>query len=565
MNRTSHSLSGIFTRHQLLSVLLIMLLLVSDSLFLYCVEYRNAVSERSYQLQVAAVDTNVRMRIAEESVKDALTTVMYNYDGLWSDENGQKYFDKQKLNRLIVNKQHLISELEYYFAFRPDDFTVFQALDSADIFQRLELKEYLICNASALATTVKKDDWKLITIRDQVYLVLIYYYSFADIYVGIAARPEDILADIISLSNNLGGSICLTSADGNSIQWESPTQHAFGYVRLPSLSLKGNLTLDAEFTVNSLQAIQSNIVGITVASLAVCLIMLALTNALLRKKLIRPLKTISDSVKEMNDFTEPHRVPQTAEVAELQTLENALNTLLEDAVYNRMKLYTIELEKKEQELRMLRSQLRPHFFLNAISTVSSMTYQDRSEDIRDYLLKLSRFLRYIIASSSETVSLTEELENIDNYLEMQSIRYPDRIFSFVSGCDGASRVFLPRFLLLTIVENAFKYGMRMDDVMQILIECTLVDQPDFSGVVISIEDNGSGFTPEQIECYNRPDFQSESSESHIGITNVKKTLALYYGRGDLLKLSNALPNGARIEIRIPWKEGERSANESSDR
>lgn len=565
MKHISHSLSSVFTRYQLLSVLLIVLFFAADSLFLYSMEYRNAVSERSYQLQVSTGDTNARMRIAEESVKDTLTTIMYNYDGLWSNQNGQKYFDKQKLNRLIINKQLLIGDLDYYFAFRPDDFTVFQSQDTANIFHRLATKEYLIANASTLSTTVKKDDWQIISVQDQPYLVLMYYHTYADIYVGIAIRSEHMLSDVISLTDNFGGSFSLTSAAGDVIQWSASQRGAFGRVHLPPLPIKGNLTLDAEFTVGFLQTLQGNILGITVAGFAICLIMLVVTNTLLHKKIIRPLKIISDSVEEMSDFTELRKVPQTAEVTELQTLENALNTLLEDAVYNRMMLYTSELEKKEQELRMLRAQLRPHFFLNAISTVSSMTYQDRSEDIRDYLLKLSRFLRYTLTSPSETVSLTEELENINNYLEMQVIRYPDRIVSFVSGCDGASQITLPRFLLLTIVENAFKYGMRMDDVMQIFIECTPVDQPDFSGILVSIEDNGNGFSPEQLESYNKPDLQPENGDSHIGITNVKKTLALYYGRGDLLKLSNALPNGARIEIRIPWKEGEGSTHESPDR
>lgn len=563
MKHTAHSLSSVFTRYQMLSVLLIMLFFVADSLFLYSMEYRSAVAERSHQLQVSSGDTNARMRIAEESVKDTLTTIMYNYDGLWSDQNGQKYFDKQKLNRLIISKKLLISELEYYFAFRPEDFTVFQALESTNIFQRLAMKEYLIANASTLATTVKQDNWQLVTIQDQTYLVLIYYYTYADLYVGLAVRAESMLADVISLTDHLGGSVYLTSAAGDSVQWSAPQKSAFGSVRLPSVSIEGGLTLDAEFIVDFLRTLQGNMAGITVVGFVLCLITLVVTNIMLHKKLIRPLKTISDSVKEISDFTELRKVPQTAEVVELQTLENTLNTLLEDAVYNRMKLYTSELEKKEQALRMLRAQLRPHFFLNAISTVSSMTYQDRSEDIRDYLLKLSRFLRYTITSPSETVSLTEELENINSYLEMQAIRYPDRIVSFVSGCDGAARITLPRFLLLTIVENSFKYGMRMDDVMQIFIECTPVDQPDFSGMLVSIEDNGNGFSPEQLESYNRPDFQPENGDSHIGITNVKKTLALYYGRGDLLKLGNALPNGARIEIRIPWKE-EKPAHESPD-
>lgn len=211
---------------------------------------------------------------------------------------------------------------------------------------------------------------------------------------------------------------------------------------------------------------------------------------------------------------------------------------------------------------MLRAQLRPHFFLNAITTVNAMTYQERSEDIRTYLMKLSGFMRYTISSSEGMVSLGEEIGNVDNYFQMQEIRYPGRVMTFIDCAQEIKSVSIPRFLLLTIVENSFKYAMRIDDMIQIYVQCSRLEDGDFSGISMVVEDNGNGFTEEQIKIYNRPQIHESTGDIHIGMTNVKRTLALYYGRNDLMRISNTVPAGARVEIRIP--SGENGKGDGTD-
>ena len=206
---------------------------------------------------------------------------------------------------------------------------------------------------------------------------------------------------------------------------------------------------------------------------------------------------------------------------------------------------------------MLRAQLRPHFFLNAITTVSTMTYQNRGEEIRDYLVRLSSFLRYIMSSEDPMAPLGEELSNLETYFRLQEIRYPGRVVWFREDSDQVSDCRIPRYLLLTVGENAMKYGMRPDDILQILIQCRI----EGDCVVITIEDNGPGFTPEQLRWYDQPKLPDSTEEIHIGLSNIKRTLSLQYGRTDLLHLEQAVPSGAKIEIRIPMEQGESTEKE----
>ena len=150
------------------------------------------------------------------------------------------------------------------------------------------------------------------------------------------------------------------------------------------------------------------------------------------------------------------------------------------------------------------------------------------------------------------VPLSEELENVKNYCKMQEIRFPDKAILFSECADEVKDVQIPRCLLLTIAENSYKYAMGVNDVLQILIDCRKVNENGKDFALISIEDNGKGFTDEQLAYYNGDD-TSENTAGHVGLLNIKETLKLTYKADRLLSIENAVPEGAKTLIRIPIK------------
>ena len=182
-----------------------------------------------------------------------------------------------------------------------------------------------------------------------------------------------------------------------------------------------------------------------------------------------------------------------------------------------------------------------------------MTYQNRNEEIRQYIAALAKFMRYMLNLQCKQVLVTEELAHIDNYLKMQAIRFPNSVCVETRMDPGAENLEIPYLLLFTVVENTFKHAMNLYSTLKLRIRCEPADEPGFHGWRISVQDNGQGFSQEALARI-RSTAVPENPKEHLGLTNVRRTLMLTYGRSDLLHLSNLPEGGAMVEILIPEAE-----------
>jgi two-component system, sensor histidine kinase YesM len=145
------------------------------------------------------------------------------------------------------------------------------------------------------------------------------------------------------------------------------------------------------------------------------------------------------------------------------------------------------------------------------------------------------------------VPLKEELSHADNYIKMQQIKYPDNIYYMIDSDPQFDNVLLPHLIFETFVENIFKYAFIYGKLLSVFIKTQAYNFESESFVQITIEDNGCGFPPDYLK-----NFQYQKRDgSHIGIQNIQKTLSLFYGRDDLLQLSNNETGGAMVKILIP--------------
>ncbi|MDR1533363.1 MAG: histidine kinase [Clostridiales bacterium] len=212
--------------------------------------------------------------------------------------------------------------------------------------------------------------------------------------------------------------------------------------------------------------------------------------------------------------------------------------------------YKEQIEKQKDELRYLGMQIRPHFYLNAISTISSMLYLERSDDIQAYIAALSEYLRYLLADYPRaggrgTLStVAEEVKHAADFIKLQQIRYPGNITCIAEVAPEVSDVPMPRLVVQTFSENVFKHAFRYGRPLIVRISAEAAE----GFVRIRVDDNGDGL-PE--------DIISGGKHSGTGIANVRRMLELQYGQKDLLKLSGSsgpgnLPQGGtRAEILIP--------------
>jgi sensor histidine kinase YesM len=176
-------------------------------------------------------------------------------------------------------------------------------------------------------------------------------------------------------------------------------------------------------------------------------------------------------------------------------------------------------EKVEAELKLLKSQIHPHFLFNTLNNIYSLSLQ-KSDLAPDAVLKLSGLLDYLIYHENEKrIPLKKETDFISNYIELERLRYGDRlkVDYIIEGDPGSIR--LAPFLLIPMVENAFKHGIsRSREAQQLIIKLEIR------------RDNIDFYIENTI-----PSGKKEKAPGGMGLKNLRKRLDLLYGDRHLLE------------------------------
>lgn len=189
---------------------------------------------------------------------------------------------------------------------------------------------------------------------------------------------------------------------------------------------------------------------------------------------------------------------------------------------------------KETELMMLRSQINPHFLFNSLNSISSLTISD-AERAREMVIKLSDFMRYALSRKDDrTVNLQTELENLRLYLDIEKIRFGERLILEEDVQQECLSVKVPNMILQPLYENAIKHGVyESTDAVSIKLNAKRIN-----GAITIIISND--FDPESIPA----------GGTGTGLNNVRRRLELYYGNRAWLK-SRKENNVFTAELFIP--------------
>jgi len=198
-------------------------------------------------------------------------------------------------------------------------------------------------------------------------------------------------------------------------------------------------------------------------------------------------------------------------------------------------LLQVQQRQTKAELAALQARINPHFLYNALNSIASLVHEDPDRAERMVLL-LSRFFRYSTGGHSEPYdTLKQELGIVETYLEVEKVRFDERLqYRILLNDPGAEQLLIPRFLLQPLVENAIKHGIARNPGHG-LIEVKIELSGD--GVSISVHDNGPAFP--------------EGFTMGYGLKGIEEKLRLLYGNRAAMDIGN----GARKEvcIRLPLK------------
>ncbi len=181
-------------------------------------------------------------------------------------------------------------------------------------------------------------------------------------------------------------------------------------------------------------------------------------------------------------------------------------------------------EKLQAELKFLKTQIHPHFLFNTLNNLYALTLK-KSERAPEMVLKLSELINYMLYECrSDEVSLSKEIKFIRNYVDIEKMRYGDKldVDIRVSG-DVGDRTIAP-LIILPFVENCFKHGAS-EDLLQSWVKVTIDSHADH--IVIKVENSKSS-----------ENGHVKVREEGIGIQNVKRRLDLLYPNRHELKIMN---------------------------
>lgn len=288
---------------------------------------------------------------------------------------------------------------------------------------------------------------------------------------------------------------------------------------------------------------------------AICILLVFVLIEDLHRRITVPVNSLIDANQQLAQGNLDYRMKtEEAGSSEFERLYDSFNNMTEKIENLTIESYDLKLKREQNRLKILRAQMHPHTFLNAISTVSNMTYTSTPEKIREYISAFARFTRYMLNKSNDWTTVAEEIQHIQNYVTMQKIRFPDSIEITFDCPREVQQVRIPYLILFSLVENSFKHAMTLVNTMYINIKGELYEEEGFRGIRLIEEDNGNGFTAEAMAKLEDPEHNELFTKEHLGLTNVRYSLNIIYKRDDLLRLSNKPEGGAHIELLIPEEE-----------
>ena len=222
-------------------------------------------------------------------------------------------------------------------------------------------------------------------------------------------------------------------------------------------------------------------------------------------------------------------------------------------------LLRLEAEATAAQLAMLRYQLNPHFLFNTLNSISTLVLLKQTEPANAMLSRLSSFLRYtLINEPAGKVTLAQEVETLKLYLDIERMRFEDRLRPRFEIDDQARDALLPSLLLQPLVENAIKYAVTpLEEGAEIAVSA----QVNGPMLRIVVADTGPGLQ-DPLDINRLPAASVEPGDpvsTGVGLANIRDRLAQAYGDDQRFEIQDAPDGGFAVVIELPFERREPAA------
>ena len=330
-------------------------------------------------------------------------------------------------------------------------------------------------------------------------------------------------------------------------------------------------------TVHSLKEVGWRVVGVSyIGELLVSkqeiiipliiLTLLALVVAFLISKRIvsqtaKPIRELTEHMQEIELGKLGVEIDTQSDTEEIQCLTASfkemvykIEGLIEQVEDNQKKL-------RKSELKVLQSQINPHFLYNSLDTIIWLGEREECEKVVQMTAALARYFRLSLSKGKEVITIYEEVEHVKHYLQIQKIRYASKLTYTIEVSPDIFDEMIVKIVLQPLVENALYHGIKdLEEGGYIRV----LGFREGNNIILEVYDNGKGMSHEQIKNILKAPSSTSITKGGVAIKNVHERIQVYFGQDYGLSYESEYGKWTKVRITIPvieigeWNEKNRT-------
>ena len=366
-------------------------------------------------------------------------------------------------------------------------------------------------------------------------------------YIGALVKCQTILDGVVQ-DNGMVSGIGLTDDEGKitySLRGEAGGEEKkdTAVLLIPMTHIDGQLKVEAQR--QNLFGDKTTFTFLSLITVSLGLLLLAWNVRYQVKAVLGPLNKLRSVMEKFSRGNLDVRPEEKNTNSEIDVLNHTFNEMAEQIVDLKIDVYEAELAREKTESNYMRVQIQPHFYTNILNLIYGLAQLKDFASIQKLSMTTGAYFRYLLGEKGTFVLLREEIQCVKNYIQIQQIRYKDEMEFELNAEEGMERQMVLPMILQTFAENSVKHNIGLVPLLRIRIDISSGNDR----IYITVRDNGAGFEPDMLERINKNENISNKGE-HIGITNVKERLRIFYGDTASVEI-NSRPGETLVKVVLP--------------
>ncbi|MDO5425412.1 MAG: histidine kinase [Eubacteriales bacterium] len=300
---------------------------------------------------------------------------------------------------------------------------------------------------------------------------------------------------------------------------------------------------------NILEGLQSFRVLIVMLAVLLILFLIGFT-AIMRRWVLWPLSELVRGMKCLSEGQFDIHIQENVDCEEFAMVNKAFDDMSSQIADLKIDVYEESIRRQRAELQYMKLQANPHFYINCLNVIHNLSMMGRNDLLQQMTTYLGNHLRYTMEGSALD-TLERELACVENYLQIQQLRFPDSIVCEMEIGEDVRTVLAPPLLIQTFVENTVKYQVTAGEITHIWIRAVR-QKEDPHMLEIEIRDDGEGYPERVLECLKKNRKILDEKGEHFGIRNVSQRLwLLYHDTAKITCYNDPQTGGACALILLP--------------